>query len=56
MLQTIQSLFIFFQVEAEEFEYDYCLSSIDILPKIQQLAGVLGSQMPDQNLGNEKCT
>jgi len=38
-------------VEAEEFEYDYCLSSIEILPKIQHLSGVLGSQMPNQALG-----
>ncbi|XP_065063120.1 large ribosomal subunit protein uL1-like [Rhopilema esculentum] len=38
-------------VEAEEYEFDYCLSSIEFLPRIQHLSKILGDQMPSQSQG-----
>eukprot|EP00794_Sanderia_malayensis_P011915 gene11915-13149_t len=39
------------QVEAEEFEFDYCLSSIEFFPNISHLSTVLRKQMPDTMKG-----
>eukprot|EP00112_Aurelia_sp_Birch-Aquarium-sp1_P007839 Seg1855.9 transcript_id=Seg1855.9/GoldUCD/mRNA.D3Y31 product="50S ribosomal protein L1" pseudo=true protein_id=Seg1855.9/GoldUCD/D3Y31 len=38
-------------VEAEEYEFDYCLSSLEFLPNIQHLSKVLRYNMPSQAYG-----
>ena len=43
--------FFFLKVEAEEYEFDYCLSSLEFLPNIQHLSKILRYNMPSQANG-----
>ena len=43
---------ISFQVEAGEYEFDYCLSSLDFLPNLSHMPKILRDKMPNTRRGN----
>ena len=49
-------IIFFLKVEAEEYEFDYCLSSIEFLPNIQHLSKILRYNMPSQAYGKTYCS
>ena len=55
MIKEWQSTF--FQVEAGELEFDYCLSSLEFLPNLSHMPKILREKMPNTRRGmNEELS